>query len=299
MIQQIEPADIQKLAIKALFSDDYLISKIVLKGGNALVHVHNLVNRTSLDIDVSIRGDLDRSQDELLSMLINSFQKVFGANDLIVFDTRFTKRPIRSSSIDLEEFWGGYSFEFKVIHKKDYERIGHNIDQLRRESLVVDSLSRKSFVVDFSKQEYCDPSIEVEFEAHRIVVYTPLLIVIEKLRAICQQQPEYLSVVPTMKRAPRTRDFFDIYTILETEDKRKELISDTTFTIIKEVFRSKRVPLSYLLMLEKSRDFHETGYSQLEASIPRGLEVLPFGFYFDYVLKIVKDLNSFIVKEGI
>jgi hypothetical protein len=296
MKNKIEPEQVQKLAIKALFFDDYLLSKIVLKGGNALVHVHRLIDRTSLDIDVSIRGDLDKTLEELESTLVSSFQKVFDSEDLVIFDTRFFKKPGRSSSKDLDTFWGGYAFEFKVISKEDHQRIGKNVEKLRRESLIIDALSRKSFCIDFSKQEHCDPSVEVEFESRKIVVYTPLLIAIEKLRAICQQQTDYQTIVPTMKRAPRPRDFFDIHMILESQNLGNEILTKRAYQILKEVFNAKRVPLSYLHVLEDSRDFHEAGFAQLLASIPRGVDILPFGFYFDYTLKIVRALNEHFLE---
>lgn len=43
--------------ITALFSDDALYEKLVLKGGNALRLIYNFGSRSSLDIDVSIEED--------------------------------------------------------------------------------------------------------------------------------------------------------------------------------------------------------------------------------------------------
>jgi len=49
--------EIRRLVIIALFSDDELMEKLVLKGGNALDIVHNIGTRTSVDIDLSIPDD--------------------------------------------------------------------------------------------------------------------------------------------------------------------------------------------------------------------------------------------------
>ena len=48
----------------------------------------------------------------------------------------------------------------------------------------------------------------MELDDYTIYVYSPTMIAIEKLRAICQQMPEY-----ALQRRPsaRARDFYDIY----------------------------------------------------------------------------------------
>ena len=46
--------DIKKAIVLGLFSNDYLLEKLVLKGGNALSLVYSISTRASLDIDLSI-----------------------------------------------------------------------------------------------------------------------------------------------------------------------------------------------------------------------------------------------------
>ena len=46
---------IRRLVVIAMFSDDVLMERLVLKGGNALELVHRLVDRGSLDIDLSMQ----------------------------------------------------------------------------------------------------------------------------------------------------------------------------------------------------------------------------------------------------
>lgn len=48
---------IKKLVIIAMFSDDALMERLVLKGGNALDIIHRVSARASVDIDLSIDGD--------------------------------------------------------------------------------------------------------------------------------------------------------------------------------------------------------------------------------------------------
>jgi len=47
-------AEIRRHTIIALFSDDFLLNRLVLKGGNALEIAHDLVHRGSVDLDFSI-----------------------------------------------------------------------------------------------------------------------------------------------------------------------------------------------------------------------------------------------------
>lgn len=54
--------DIRRLVIIALFSDDELMEKFVLKGGNALDVVYNIGTRSSVNIDLSIPDDLPTSK---------------------------------------------------------------------------------------------------------------------------------------------------------------------------------------------------------------------------------------------
>jgi predicted nucleotidyltransferase component of viral defense system len=50
-------AEVRRLTIVALFSDDLLFEQVVLKGGNALNLVYGLSPRTSLDLDFSLEND--------------------------------------------------------------------------------------------------------------------------------------------------------------------------------------------------------------------------------------------------
>jgi len=50
---------VRRTAITALFSDDILFDKVVLKGGNALNIALGMSERTSLDLDFSIENDFD------------------------------------------------------------------------------------------------------------------------------------------------------------------------------------------------------------------------------------------------
>ena len=56
-------ADLRRLIITAIASDDLLVERLVLKGGNALELIHRIGQRASLDLDYSMDGDFDDVED--------------------------------------------------------------------------------------------------------------------------------------------------------------------------------------------------------------------------------------------
>jgi predicted nucleotidyltransferase component of viral defense system len=51
--------EVRRLAITAVFSDDYFFDRVVLKGGNALAIALGISGRSSLDLDFSIERDFE------------------------------------------------------------------------------------------------------------------------------------------------------------------------------------------------------------------------------------------------
>ena len=62
-MQVVDLADIRRLVIIAMFSDDVLFEKLVLKGGNAVSLVYRYGARGSLDVDFSIDGEFEDVED--------------------------------------------------------------------------------------------------------------------------------------------------------------------------------------------------------------------------------------------
>ena len=55
MAREVDLDRIKRLAIVAMFSDDGLMEKLVLKGGNLLDLVYGISTRASLDVDLPHR----------------------------------------------------------------------------------------------------------------------------------------------------------------------------------------------------------------------------------------------------
>jgi hypothetical protein len=87
--------EIRKTIIVAIASDDVLMERLVLKGGNALDIVYRLTDRSSLDIDFSMEEDLS-GEDELADFrtrMFRALQDRFDSKGFIVFDEQLVSRP--------------------------------------------------------------------------------------------------------------------------------------------------------------------------------------------------------------
>ena len=284
--------EIKKLVIKSLFVDDDFYDLFVLKGGNALSIAYKLSNRSSKDVDVSMAKDFLIENEEVLKKLENAFEKIFKNSEYKTFDFKLSKRPM---SIDEGKklFWGGYLLEFKVIEREKYNE--NDIQTTRKSAINLGKKGSKSFTVDISKYEYTLDKQEMDFDGLSIFVYTPIMIINEKIRAICQQMEEY----PFNKGNPRPKDFFDINLIFITPEcgvNDEIFLSEHNLNMLKEMFTLKKVPLELIDKISETYDFHNLDYESLKATVPIYIEVKEFKFYFDFVVEKVKKLNSLWIK---
>jgi predicted nucleotidyltransferase component of viral defense system len=275
--------EIKKHFYAAVFADDTLMESLVLKGGSAISSFYDFGGgRVSLDIDFSMSGDFedkDIIQESFERTLTDEFRKV----QVHVFDLKLKETPSPLSA-ELESFWGGYTLEFKIIGSSFKDE---DISTKRRNAIVIEGKGK--FTVDISKHEYVDSAEEKELDDSGIItlkVYTPAMIICEKLRAICQQLPEYGPIVKrTYPGASRARDFYDIFILAEKYHFR---LADSR-ELLKNIFEIKRVPITFLerISMKDVKRLHEDGYSSLKDTVvDRKLE--PFSFYYDYVVTLVK-----------
>jgi hypothetical protein len=279
---------IKKLVIIAMFSDDVLMERFVLKGGNALDIVHQLSARASVDVDLSIAGDFSAEERRALQARIEkALRDTFRPEGYQVFDVKLQDQP-REVTADLADFWGGYSVEFKLIELDRYEELKEDVEALRKNSVQLGQ--GQKFLIDISKHEYTSGKIQVELNGYVIFAYTPEMIVCEKLRAICQQMPEY---APVVKRAragsPRARDFVDIHTLMSARDI--DLTTEPNRVLLAQVFAAKRVKLSLLRKIADYREFHRTNYDAVLATVKPGVKLREFDSYFDFVLDLINQLE--------
>jgi hypothetical protein len=237
-----------------------------------------------MDVDFSMEGEFASEElDHIEAKVRHALLDTFKAQGFTVFDIRFTVRPKKGLASELRDFCGGYRVEFKVIETEKYERLRTDPRALRMSSISLGKSNQKKFLVDISKFEFCAPKHEVDLEeGYTIYVYTPEMMVCEKIRAICQQMPEYATVISRAGRSARARDFFDLYTILE--HWKIDLMTAENIELIQNVFGAKIVPLSLIQKIEEYREFHRPDFSSVIDTIKADVELRDFDFYFDYVV---------------
>lgn len=274
---------IKRLVIVAMFSDDELMEQLVLKGGNALDIIHGVVKRGSVDLDFSIAEDF-ADLDETKVRLCHALRDTFDSAGFVVFDEKFAKKP-KVISAERIDWWGGYLLNFKLIDKQKHRELGGELKELQRQAHVVGPQFKKTFKVDISRYEHCAGKLKTEFDDYTIYVYTLEMIAIEKLRAICQQMPEYEPV--TNKRA-RARDFYDVWKIIAVG---VDLTLPENLRLFRLIFAAKRVPLSLLRKISEYREFHSQDWPAV-ADTAVDDDLREFDFYFDNVVEAVSSLQA-------
>jgi len=281
---------IKELVIIAMFSDDELMERLVLKGGNAIDLLYRVAGRASVDVDFSIETDFVETERVAIRRRIEkTLQQTFRENGYEVFDVTMEEQP-RGLTPDMADFWGGYRVELKLATKEKFEQFSADIEQLRRNAVPLGQGTK--FSIDISKFEYTAGKQPHDLEGYRIFVYTPEMIVCEKLRAICQQMPEYAQVIKrTRKGSSRARDFFDIHSLITSQ---KIDIKRSTFReLVKNIFKAKRVPLSLLrrIVEVEVREFHRGDFVAVQNTVNPGTKLETFDFYVDFVGNLVSKLE--------
>lgn len=215
-------------------------------------------------------------------------RETFHPNGYEAFDVKLTERP-DDLTPDMAGFWGGYRIEFKIISSEELTRLGGDIGEARRQATVIRPGRRRTFKIDVSKFEYCRTKVAWDFDNHRIYIYSPEMLLFEKLRAICQQMPEYAEVVNNPSQSPRARDFFDIHTILENFTI--DLAAANNGELLRNIFRAKRVPPALLGRIEAYRDYHRQDFTSVEETVMPDVNLQTFDFYFDYVISAIRPLE--------
>jgi predicted nucleotidyltransferase component of viral defense system len=275
--------EIRRLVIIALFADDELMEKFVLKGGNALDIIYNIGARSSVDIDLSMPDDFSDLEDAK-ARIFRALRDRFDSAGFVVFDEKFQLRPSTMKEGQSPR-WGGYQVEFKIADRATYEKYKDDIEALRRNASLVGPEQKRTFRVDISKYEFVEPKEETEIDNYTVYVYTPTMLAVEKLRAICQQMPEY---EPRRNPKPRARDFYDIHAIVMTENI--TITTPENIELVRNIFAAKSVPLSLIGNIKNVRDYHVIDWPAVEQSVSR--ELKDFVFYFDFVVELAEQLQA-------
>lgn len=303
--------DIRRTIIIAIASDEVLMERLVLKGGNALDIVYQLSERSSLDIDFSMADDVSGEAElqDMRARMFHALRERFDALGYHVFAEALVERP-RPRPGEREgagiTVWGGYNAQFKLISKTAditlrqdlvarLRKKGENrppteaelLESRSRQAQVTGAGSERVFTIEISKFEYTTGKVLRTLDAFDCYVYTPAMIAAEKLRAICQQLPAYTE---RKNPTPRPRDFFDIHAIAVGADC--DLAASEHHDLIRHMFVTKRVPLELLDVIggPEVRAFHGQQWIAVTNAVRRPTEA--FDVYFDFVVRLARRVRT-------
>lgn len=103
--------------------------------------------------------------------------------------------------------------------------------------------------------------------------------------------PEYLAKIHRRHSALRSRDFFDIFALIE--HFKIDLRTAANVDLLRCVFHAKRVPLGLLDQFPQVRALHAVDFFNVRSTIKPGVKLKSFDFYFDYVCRVVEKLKPF------
>lgn len=285
--------EIRKLVIISMFADDDLMETFVLKGGTAIELGYKVDARSSIDVDLSMSEDIPPDELEATKAKIEgSIRSVFSFHGYEIFDYTFEDRP-KIIKDGFPETWGGYKIEFKVIAQEHSDLIHTNIEHARRLATVVGQKNLKTFKIDISKYENTQRKTSIDFDGYTVFIYTPEMIVIEKLRALCQNMDEYDYARGRERKKPRTRDLYDIYVVAHALNV--SVLHETD--LIRDVFKIKEVPLELLVNIDKYHDFYLEGLPALQDTVPGGVTEEKFEECLAFVVGLADQILDKVAQE--
>ena len=116
------------------------------------------------------------------------------------------------------------------------------------------------------------------------------MLALEKLRALCQQVPEYRGIVFSMTPKSRARDFYDIYNL--TRSFSIDYKIPENIELCKHIFDAKRVPLDFINKIEDQRELHRQSWNSLTDTVGEKEILKDYDFYFDFVIEQLGHLSQ-------
>jgi len=264
--------------IIAIYRDPEPSIQLFLKGGSAMRLFDDLTSRLSIDIDFSINtavDDVDNFFDTMKSKIGRSFHEL----KYEAIDFKWIRKPSRKSK-DKPDWWGGWSFEFKIV---SHVHRGKSNGIKRRNALIPEGANSSKIIVEISEHEYCKNGRTKIINGVNILGYSRELIVLEKIRAICQQHPDYKFKLSKN----RARDFYDIYELTKDVD---DDFAHRCSLHIENVFRAKEVPVIILQSFWEDDfiDRQRRGFDQVKNTVQG--KVYDFDFYLENIRFLVKEI---------
>ena len=284
------------LAIKGIFSDDDLLEILTLKGGNALALLE-ITDRASQDLDFSISQGVKLTKEEHEPKFQRALSRVFSESGYQIIDFKFDIKP-KKSRVPLPPYWGGYSIEFKVMTEEMFEATKYLSEQKRSSMALEIAGGKKKLEIDISLEEYTEPRMVMALDEYQIHIYSPLMIVYEKMRALCQQLPQY-QLASTNK--VRARDLYDIYTAIQKSESlslREQIIDPENIHIVQEIFKAKEVSFELIpQIITRKEEMRQNFEEGVRIQITNQKSVPDFDFLFDFNFELMMEVYGLLPGE--
>jgi predicted nucleotidyltransferase component of viral defense system len=270
--------EVLTLTIVGIYSSTEVSHNLFLKGGCAMRLFDNLTSRLSIDVDFSVVENI-RDDRSFFNAIKSSVEAKFREWEYDIMDFKWKKQPMRRHE-KYPDWWGGWMCEFKLV---SFQHRGKHDETRRRNALVPQGSNSPKIIVEISEHEYCRKTRIKTIQGVRVLGYSRELIVLEKLRAICQQHPDYAYKLSKN----RARDFYDIYELTVNADNN---FAGRCSQHIKKVFAAKEVPLRILTSLwdEAFIDEHRRGFDEVRDTVSD--KVYDFDVYLEHLRFLVREI---------
>lgn len=270
--------------IFAIYKNNVLGKKLFLKGGQALRLKEKIQSRLSTDIDFSVSGEIEMSEN-FFSSIEKALKNHFCTLGLLIREFKFTRKPeVRGNKF--LNILTGWAMEFKLLPVV-HNQISDN--EKYKFYLIPRGVVSPKIEIDISEYEYCDSFETIKVHGSTVRTYSRPLLVLEKIRALCQQHPGYPHKRVTKGRS---RDFYDIERLWKNsleERTTDALISDCRKHAL-AVFNAKDVPIGLATRIFETDflDQQKRSWAGVEESVAGKLE--SFEYYVESLKYVVEEI---------
>jgi hypothetical protein len=269
------------LSILAICRNPHVSKAVVLKGGSAIRLFEKDGHRLSIDADFSLEQNLENDEDIFFERIEKALSNEFKNKRLIVIDFAANRRPAKPKQ-GFPLSWGGWECKFKLV-SKDFQH--KPIEVQRRNAIIPEGSNSPIMEIDISDGEYCGSKRSIMIRGVKVQGYTRELLILEKIRAICQQHPLY--EFASRKGKNRARDFYDIQRLSQHID---DGFIKRCRQHLEKVFKAKEVPLKLVNVLWDEEFVTEQGMGFQEVVDTVSDKIEPFDVYVQHVRHLVREI---------
>ena len=281
----MEVDEVIEICLTGLYKEDVFNDTLYLKGGQALRIKEDLKSRFSADIDFSTPSKIELP-DLFFKNLVDALSNEFSARGYHLFDFKPERRP-KFRPNDMPDFWGGWLVTFKFIENKNKTL---PLENKRKQAIIPRGALSQTIDFDISEYEYCGSVEKVKVKSINVSVYSRVLLLVEKIRAICQQHPDY----KLKGNDSRARDYYDIEKLWSKviQEKNEKLFLEECSKHIHNVFDAKQVDFGLLdkIFLDDFVEIQRSGWSSVVATVSDKIQ--NFDYYNENLKLIISEIKK-------